>query len=607
MPRSAVFIRLVAALVLIAALGAPASAQLQIGIPLTTVKLDPILQLRTTLTGRSRVIVRAVNASSLGLVTSLIRQLGGTLGHPLPIISSQAADVPNTALSTLAAFPFVARVSLDRVIAGAMERTGGTVGATAIRQSIGYDGNGIGVVVIDSGVTSWHDDLSNPAGDAQRVDRFVDFVNGHSLPYDDYGHGTHVTGIIAGNGFDSSGARSGIAPASRVMVLKALDEFGRGRISNVIAALGYAVDHKDTFNIRVANLSIAAAVYESYNTDPLTLAARRAVAAGIVVVAAAGNNGRGPDGGTRYGGVTAPGNAPWVLTVGASSHMGSIDRVDDTIAAFSSRGPGAGGWAAKPDVVAPGVGIESLSDPNSRLYATKSAYLLNGTVPTPYLPYLSQSGTSMSTPVVSGTVALMLQANPGLTPNQVKAILQYTAEVHPAYDSLTQGAGFVSAQGAVELARYLASPSSAPYPSSPAWSTRLIWGNHVVEGGRLTADANAWGRTVTWGAATTPDGQNVEWGVICSGSDCDSGDGTWNRWGTTCSDATCNVTWADAPNVVWGLLCGGLDCLIPWTSGAVFGTNDTDTVVWGMNDGDTVVWGMTCDDPSCEPVIWSSQ
>src|SRR4029078_11089231 len=103
--------------------------------------------------------------------------------------------------------------------------------------------------------------------------------------------------------------------------------------------------------------------------------------------------------------------------------MGTADRADDTMAALSSRGPGAIDYGAKPDVVAPGVGIESLSDPNSAFYSQRSQYLLSATLDTWYLPYLSRSGTSMATPVVTGTVALMLQANPALTPNAVKAIL----------------------------------------------------------------------------------------------------------------------------------------------------------------------------------------
>ena len=175
-----------------------------------------------------------------------------------------------------------------------------------------------------------------------------------------------------------------------------LDGAGSGRISDVIAAIDYVVENKDALNIRVINLSVAAGVYESYDSDPLTLAAQRAVNAGIVVVAAAGNHGRSADLRTQYGGITAPGNAPWVLTVGASSHMGTTDRSDDTIAPFSSRGPGAVDAGAKPDIVAPGVGTESLSDPDSALYSSDSAYLLNGSVWTSYLPYLSLSGTSMA-------------------------------------------------------------------------------------------------------------------------------------------------------------------------------------------------------------------
>ena len=183
-----------------------------------------------------------------------------------------------------------------------------------------------------------------------------------------------------------------------------------------------------------------------------------------MVVAAAGNNGVSPEGFTRYGGITAPGNAPWVLTVGGSSHMGTTTRSDDTVATYSSRGPTAIDATAKPDVLAPSVGIESLSVPGSTLYQSGAPYLLPGTVADPELPYLSRSGTSMAAPVVAGTVALMLQVNPQLTPNAVKAVLQYTAEVDAHADPLTQGAGFLNAKGAVQLARYLAAPAATTYP-----------------------------------------------------------------------------------------------------------------------------------------------
>jgi serine protease AprX len=577
-------------------------------------KLDSLLQARLSdLTGRSHIIVRAVNASSLPLLAPVIELAGGTALQPLSIVDAYAAEVPNTALPILAASALVQRLSLDRLAVAALERTNATVRATAVRQQFGYDGTGIGVAVIDSGITAWHDDLSEPPGGSLRVDQFVDFVNGRPVQYDDYGHGTHVAGIIAGNGFDSSGRRLGIAPAARLIALKALDAAGKGRISNVIAALGYVIAHKAALNIRVVNLSIATGVYESFNSDPLTLAAKRVVGAGVVVVAAAGNNGRNQNGREHYGGITAPGNAPWVLTVGASSHMGTAARGDDTIAAFSSRGPGAIDYAAKPDVVAPGVGIESLSDPASAFYTSRSSYLLDGTIDTAYLPYLSLSGTSMATPVVAGTVALMLQANPALTPNQAKAILQYTAQTYAAYNPLAQGTGFLNAKGAVELARFFAAPTGSPYPSSIGWAARIIWGNQLIGGGRLTADANAWSTTVTWGTATTGGGQNIEWGTICSTNNCDQGGGTWNRWATTCSDSRCrDVTWGQgsSENVVWGSRCGGDDCPTTWRIGMttypISSEVDGTAIVWSTNDDDAIVWGTSCSDPSCEPVIWNN-
>ncbi len=577
-------------------------------------KLDkPLRDKAATALGRSRVIVRGVNGVSTDELATIIRGLGGGDRRSLRLIGARVADLPDGALAALASDPRIAHVSEDRPIVGAMEKTAATVGATAVRRDLGYDGTGVGVAIIDSGAAAAHDDLMGSNG-APVVDRFVDFIGGRDVLYDDYGHGTHVAGIIAGNGHDSGGARSGIAPGARLTILKALDSKGNGYISDVIAALDYVVANKDELNIRVVNLSIATGVYESYTTDPLTVAAENVVQNGVVVVAAAGNNGRGPNGEIRHGGVTAPGNAPSVLTVGASSHMGTITREDDTVASFSSRGPSAIDYGAKPDLVAPGVGIESLSDADGTLYSTKSKYLLPGTIATSYLPYLSLSGSSMSAPVVTGAVALMLQANPSLTPNAVKAILQYTAE-HHGYDPLTEGAGFLNALGAVQLAKYLLSPT-ANYPDTTGWSRRIIWGNQLVRGGRLTPDANAWANDVVWGASATPGGQSIEWGVKCVDAACTSTT-PW-RLGQTF-----------AVNVIWGQTCGGSDCETAWTGSVygladegdtvvwgtadegdtvVWGTSDEDTVVWGTSDGeDTVVWGTSCTDPDCEPIIWKVQ
>ena len=585
--------------------------------PLGDAKLDRELRHRAqTPGGHSRVILRLKPGVSADVADVVIRGLRGTVGRRLSSVGGQVADVPDSALDALARLPGVNGVSLDRRVQGTLERTGATIGALFVRDTLGFDGTGVGIAVIDSGVASWHDDLGS-----QRVTRFVDFVNFQSSAYDDYGHGTHVAGILAGSGYDSGGRRSGVAPGATLLVEKVLDASGQGYISNVIAAIDYAIANKDALHLRVINLSVAAGVYESYTTDPLTLAAKRAVEAGLVVVSAAGNLGKGPDGTPQYGAIGAPGNAPWVITVGASSHHGTTDRSDDTIAGFSSRGPSAIDFQAKPDLVAPGVGIESLAEAGSTLFNTKPLMRLWGTVQTANEPYLSLSGTSMAAPVVSGTIALMLQANPALTPNLVKAILEYTAESRDAYNALTQGAGFLNARGAVELAQSLAAGGSlqttsvavTASPDEAAWSGQVIWGNRRIGGGQLRADANAWRTDVTWGSAQAPEGTGIVLGT--------SGDGEGDNivWGTTCGEGECdNIVWgtecggADCDNIVWGTTCDAADPSTALGTGCdniVWGTaQEGDNIVWGTSEdgeGDNIVWGTNVLDDT-ENVLWGA-
>jgi serine protease AprX len=560
--------------------------------------------------GSSRVILRFKPGASIAGTDAAIRGVRGIAGRRLASVGGQVAYVPDSALDTIARLPQVASVSLDRRVQGTLERTGATVGSTWVHQNLGIDGTGVGIAIIDSGVANVHDDLG-----AGRVTRFVDFVNFQSAAYDDYGHGTHVAGIIAGNGHDSEGKRSGIAPGATLLVEKVLDATGQGYISNVIAAIDYAIANKDTLNIRIINLSVAAGVYESYTTDPLTLAARRAVDAGIVVVSAAGNLGRNAQGEMQYGGIGAPGNAPWVITVGASSHNGTTDRADDTIAAFSSRGPSAIDFQAKPDLVAPGVGIESIAEAGSTLWNTKPTMRLWGTLPTATEPYLSLSGTSMAAPVVSSTIALMLQVNPTLTPNLVKAILQYTAESRIGYNGLTQGAGFLNSRGAVELAQSVgstsldallaATPMSATLDSGPEWGRRIIWGNHRIGGGELRAEATAWRLDVTWGTPLTPEGSPVVWGTAVD----TEGDNI--VWGTSCADAECdNIVWdtgadGEGDNIVWGTECGGRDCdNIVW--GTICAEGECDNIVWGtVSEFDNIVWGTLADGEG-DNIVWGT-
>jgi Subtilase family len=371
--------------------------------------------------------------------------------------------------------------------------------------------------------------------------------------------------------------------------LKVLDQNGRGVISNVIAALEWVVANKSAHNIRVANLSVGAAVTESYRTDPLTLAARQAVDAGVVVVTAAGNLGRNAAGQPQYGAITAPGNAPWVLTVGAFSHEGTVSRGDDVMAMYSSRGPSAINYEAKPDVVAPGTGIVSLADPTSLMYATKTNLLLKGSLFSAYKPYLSLTGTSMAAPVVTGTAALMIEANPTLTPNMVKAIIQYTAQEYAGYDALTQGAGFLNTKGAVQLARFYRTAQNGSRLTLPAsWSKQILWGSHRVGGGIIRPNANAFQRDTVWGAALDADGDNIVWGTLFGRDDDNIVWGTFDMLGED------NIVWgtlldADGDNIVWGTNLVG------------------DNIVWGTADGhDNIVWGTDCGGADCDNIVWGT-
>jgi serine protease AprX len=529
---------------------------------------------------------------------NLVKSHGGKAGRRLGILNARVAKLSNRKLKLLASDPRVKKIHLDRPTEGFVGRTAVTVGARAVQELMGYNGAGVGVAIVDSGITGWHDDLTVADGQGQRVSHFVDFVNGYTQPYDDWGHGTHVAGIVAGNGFDSNGTRNAIAPGANIISLKALDAQGHGTISNIIAAIDYAVANKTALNIRVINLSLGAGVYESYNTDPLTLAAKRAVDAGIVVVAAAGNLGKAADGQAQYGGIGSPGNAPWVITVGASSTNGTVRRQDDTMAAFSSRGPTMYDYAAKPDLAAPGYGTVSLSDPLSAFYTTKAQFLLDGLVTPGYTPYIALSGTSMAAPVVSGTVALMMQANPDLTPNLVKAILQFTSQEYPGYDPLTQGTGFLNARGAVQLSEYFRNHlRGSAYPSMNGWSKQIFWGNKRVTGGVLTPGGTAWQLGLVWGSF--PQGTNIVWGENCLEASC-SDNIVWGNnivWGDSAGDD--NIVWGntDDDNIVWG---NGDDDNIVW------GNGEEDNIVWGNDGDDNIVWGNDCAGENCDNIVWGN-
>jgi serine protease AprX len=281
-------------------------------------------------------------------------------------------------------------------------------------------GKGVGVAVVDTGIAGELPDFRrNAFTTSSRVVASAVTNPCAAGATDNYGHGTHVAGVIAGNSLnlnekDSNyGAHMGIAPEADLINVKVADEDGRATVLDVIYGLQFVVDHKDAYNIRVVNLSLASTVPESYRTDPLDAAAEQAWNQGLVVVTAAGNEGAAEDA-VSY----APGNDPFVVTVGAVDDRGTRDNGDDRLAEWSSRGVTQDG-VRKPEVLAPGSHLVSTVPPGSDLTAMCPTCLRDGR-------YFRMGGTSMSTAVVSGVAALVLQRRPAWTPNQVKGALQST-------------------------------------------------------------------------------------------------------------------------------------------------------------------------------------
>jgi serine protease AprX len=289
-----------------------------------------------------------------------------------------------------------------------------SVGANALNAQ-GLTGKGVGVAVIDSGITGDHPDFKNADGTSRVTNVVVN--SGAVLPGDPIGHGTHVAGIIAGNsnnrpaGDQDKGAYMGVAPEADIIALKTADDLGNSTVLDVINALQFVVDYRTDLNIQVVNLSISSDTPGSYKDDPLDAAVEFAWHAGVVVVAAVGNRGNAADA-AQY----APGNDPFVISVGAADEQGTANPADDTLADFSSRGVTQDGFS-KPDVVAPGAHITA---PLAPLGAFS---IMCPNCITPDLQYFTMGGTSMAAPVVSGAAALLLQARPDLNPDQVKALL----------------------------------------------------------------------------------------------------------------------------------------------------------------------------------------
>jgi serine protease AprX len=484
---------------------------------------------------------------------------GGRLKFDLYHIQGAAYRIPVGMLAWLEQHPFVAYVTPDRKNTTAFDDAIPPVMGDLARQQFGMDGTGIGVAVIDSGVYN-HPDLQSADGTKSRIVYSESFVPGDTSTNDAFGHGTHVAGIIAGNGRSSQSGYDrqymGLAPNANIINLRVLDGTGAGTDSQVIAAIQRAVELKDTYNIRVINLSLGRGIYESYAIDPLCEAVEYAWNAGIVVVVAAGNAGRDNINGNHgYGTINAPGNDPSVITVGAANPHGTDTRLDDTITSFSSKGPTARDHVVKPDLVAPGNRIVSLESPGSYLATTFPTLAVTplpictlGVCTTPAGgQYLSMSGTSMATPVVAAAAALMIQNDGSITPDTVKARMMKTAwksfgtsSVSAAvdgasftsfYDVFTVGAGYLDVDAAMHNTDVATGSAASPMAvfnsttrtvmivDSPApiagtsivWDTSSIWGTSIIfgsnevgassivwDGGGGFSDTSVAGTSILW-------------------------------------------------------------------------------------------------------------
>ncbi len=388
-----------------------------------------------------RVVVRLQPEAGTGEgVRRAVRALGGRVTRDLPVVDGFAAALPGSAVRDLAETPGVAVVSADRALqvqSGTWSSDGAQLGPRVLQAPAawagGVTGRGVTVALLDTGVA----DVPDLAGRIVPVrdDRTGRTSSCHDLSgegscRDAFGHGTFMAGLIAGAGAGGS-APTGAAPEASLVSVKVAGEDGAADVSTVLAGLQWVVSFADRYDIRVVNLSLGTDSQQSWQDDPLNYAVQRAWAAGIVVVVAAANT--GPEPGT----IAKPGDDPWVVTVGAVDSNGTPGLGDDRVPDFSSRGPTRHG-IAKPDVVAPGARVVSLRAPGSTLDRAYPPRDLTS-------PYRAGSGTSMATALVSGAAALALQANPGLTPDEVKHALVTAARPVASDDPSVVGAGLVDA------------------------------------------------------------------------------------------------------------------------------------------------------------------
>ncbi|WP_395339945.1 S8 family peptidase [Ningiella sp. W23] len=387
-----------------------------------------------------------IQGSSADLLVAKVESVGGDVNKQFPIINAVSAILTPSQAEQLKGGSGI-RVMDDRSVTTMSTSKefvvdnyiSTQVGANRLHDN-GITGSGVTVAVIDSGANLGGDgehlfkDTNGDVRVAIKYDAFNSTEN-HYYNDDNNGHGSHVTGIIASSLKDNGDRYNGIAPDALIVSIKAFDEDGDSSYSHILDALNWIAMNKDRFQIKVLNLSLGAEAQSRYWNDPINQAVTFLWEQGVTVVTSAGNNG-------EELGITVPGNNPYVITVGATSYNGTpFDISDDRVASFSAQGPTYEGFV-KPDIVAPGASIEvKLEDE----YFTKSLKSSKRGI-----DYSVISGTSQASGVVSGIAALIIQANPGISPDDVKCKIVATAKASMnkdkyAYSPLIQGSGMVDA------------------------------------------------------------------------------------------------------------------------------------------------------------------
>ena len=488
---------------------------------------------------------------------------GGLLKARYSVIHGYSAKIRASQLEDFANDPEVVHISYDTLVRSHLDVAYPAVKADIAYKDFGLDGSGVGVAVVDTGI-AWHPDLVRTGTNNTNITE-IEIVGHEGGLADYYGHGTHVAGIIAGNGASSSSVNSyrtfkGIAPNVKLYSIRALYPNGTGYTSDIISGINWAVQYQRQYNIRVMNLSLGHPVYESYPNDPLCLAVRAAYNAGIAVVVAAGNNGAV---GTGFGTIDSPGNEPSAITVGAMDDSRTVTTTDDVLAWYSSKGPTLIDHVVKPDLVAPGTTIVSLRDAGSYLDTTYHQFTLTlgsysyPTNSTQDGVYYSLSGTSMAAPFVTGAAALMAQKDPTLNPATIKARLMASA-VKDTQLIFQTGAGELDVDAALKATGTVSSAMSPP-------STLTSKGDIYVQDLSLI-----WGGS--WNLASV-------YGSLKGSS-----------YGVKMASSTLSLIWGGS-----GVLCGSSSLI--WnnaitTSGLIWGC-DASSLIWtnGMVTNDAGVWG----------------